>query len=341
MTDIERVRQMVRDGRISEAEGAQLIAVLEDAQTADDELASAGQEIDAKAHKVDALAAPGQIAAPGQSAALSQSAGPDNNPTPDNNAATGHHAAPLPALDDPAAVPLPEPVVPATPSPARAPEPPSPPSAPFAPEGTRWVSLQMLAGNLDVVVDDALEEPEIESDGPVDVIVERAADGFKVSWDQPSGSFLDKVFGRLRGGNLSMRLPPGYGLSLAATAGDVDLDGVHYLRGHLTAGDLDARGLKGIDFTSRAGDIEVEAELTAGAHRLNVTAGNVEVRLAATSSVAITADASIGDISSRVPGVKPTSRGLGEGLKGTYGAGAATLDIAVTTGKIELEVRDV
>jgi len=201
------------------------------------------------------------------------------------------------------------------------------------------VSLQMLAGELDVVVDDGLEEPEIESDGPVDVIVERAGNDFKVRWDQPSGSFLDKMLGRLRSGNLSMRLPAGYGLDLAATAGDVDLVGVPYLRGHLTAGDLDATGLKGIDFTSRAGDIEIEAELTSGSHRINVTAGNVQVRLAPASGVAIKADASIGDISSKLPGLKTKGRSLGESLEGNYGNGAAQLEVSVTTGSIDLGER--
>jgi len=197
----------------------------------------------------------------------------------------------------------------------------------------------MLAGDLDVVVDDDLDAPAIESDGPVDVIIERADNGFRVRWDQPSGSFLDKMIGRLRSGNLSMRLPPGYGLDLAATAGDVDLVGVPYLRGHLTAGDLDASGLKGIDFTSRAGDIEIDAELTTGSHRINVTAGNVQVRLAPTSNVAIKADASIGDISTKLPGLNTTSRSLGESLEGNYGNGAARLEVSVTTGSIDLRAR--
>ena len=49
MTDIERVKQMVRDGRITEAEAEQLIAVLDTAQAADEELREAGEEIGAEA----------------------------------------------------------------------------------------------------------------------------------------------------------------------------------------------------------------------------------------------------------------------------------------------------
>ena len=334
---------MVRDGRITEAEAEQLIAVLDSAKAADDELQEAGEEIGAEARAIEAATAQeGAAATPDARGLAHENTG-------------GHDIAPLPPVE---AQPAQVPAAPATP---RSPElpftpkaPPTPPqfgttgrtdqaggasqSTAAAPEGTRWVSLQMLAGELEVRVDESLEEPGVESDGPVDVIIERADNGFVIRWDQPGGSFLGKMIGRLRSGNLSVRLPPGYGLDLAATAGDVDLEGVPYLRGHLTAGDLDAKGLKGIDFTSRAGDIDIEAELTSGSHRINVTAGNVNLRLAPTSGVAITADASIGDISSKLPDLKTTSRSLGESLVGVFGNGSASLDMSVTTGSIRLGV---
>lgn len=327
MSDIERVRQMVKDGRITEAEGEQLIGVLGSANAADNELQAAGEQIDAEARAIEA-------GNPRHLAGAPLPPFEPENQLPD--AQSGADGPPAPRSANP-------PTAPAAPAAPVAPPAPGAPaaSAPTgsAPAGTRWVSLQMLAGDLDVVVDDAIDQPEVESDGPVDVIVERSDDGFRVRWDQPSGTFLDKMIGKLRSGNLRMRLPTGYGLDLAATAGDVDLVGVPYLRGHLTAGDLDATGLRGIDFTSRAGDIEVEAELTSGSHRLSVTAGNVVLKLAPNSSVAIKADASIGDISSRLPDLKTSSRSLGESLAGNYGAGAATLDVAVTTGSIKLDVR--
>ena len=355
MTDIERVKQMVRDGRITEAEGDQLIAVLETAKVADDELQAAGEEIGAEARAIEAGTPLDRMLAPlpAIDAELTASSGAlvAPNEAPELGSPSASNTPPAPnAPSTPVAQNAPAaPNAPVSPNAPAAPVPPVAPGASgstsgsatgpastAAPAGTRWVSLQMLAGDLDVVVDDGLEQPEVESDGPVDVIIERSEDGFRVRWDQPSGSFLDKMLGKLRSGNLSLRLPAGYGLDLAATAGDVDLVGVPYLRGHLTAGDLDATGLKGIDFTSRAGDIELEAELTSGSHRINVTAGNVDVRLAPHSSVSIKADASIGDISSRLPDLKPKSRSLGESLEGAFGGGAANLDIAVTTGSIKL-----
>lgn len=298
---------MVRDGRITQAEGEKLIAVLDAAREADDELRAADEEMGAEARAIEGAGAPAAV------------------------------VAPMPAVDAPAQTPpQAAPVRPAAPTPPPAPD--SPTTA--APAGTRWVSLQMLAGDLHVKVDERLEEPEAESDGPVDVIVERSENGFRVRWDQPSGSFLDKVIGRLRSGKLSLRIPPGYGLDLAATAGDVDLVNVPYLRGHLTAGDLDATGLKGIDFTSRAGDLDIEVELTSGEHRVSVTAGAVDLKVAPASSVIIKADASIGDISNKLLDNRTISSSLGESLEGRYGAGEARLTVAVTTGNIKLEPRN-
>lgn len=200
--------------------------------------------------------------------------------------------------------------------------------------------IEALAGDLHVKTDDSLDSPTVKSDGPVTATVEPSGDGYRVSWDQPTGSFLDKMLGRLKTGNLHLRIPKGYGLELEATAGNVELHGVPYLRGHLTAGNVEARGLKGIDFTGRAGNFELELELTSGAHQLKVTAGNLELELAPTSDVRVRAEASIGDVSSRVPGLETGSRGLGQTLEGVYGNGAADLELRVTTGNIELELAD-
>lgn len=309
MSEIERVRRMVQDGRITEAEGQQLIEVLKGAEAADEELQAADRQI----------------------------------------VAESRFEAPLPAAEHVSTTPQPvNPQAPQTPTaPARpaaagqapaAPTPPSPVAS--APEGTRWVKLQMLAGDLTVNVDEAIEEPIAECDGPVDVIIERSGNGFNVKWDVPDMSFLEKMLGRIKSGNLSLTLPKGLGLDLNTTAGNVQLNHVPYLRGSMTAGNLEARGLRGIDFTGRAGDYKVELDLTSGAHRMNVTAGNIKLKLAATSSVAINAMSSIGDITSHIPNIKKRSRMLGEELSGSLGTGQSKLEVSVTTGSVTLEVSD-
>ena len=60
MSDIDRIKQMVQDGRITQEEADRLIEVLSEAQAADEELQQAGAEIDAEAQA--ALAAPEQAA---------------------------------------------------------------------------------------------------------------------------------------------------------------------------------------------------------------------------------------------------------------------------------------
>src|SRR5690606_39193034 len=49
VTDIDRIKQMVQDGRITPEEGDRLIAVLGDAKAADDELQVAGEAMEVEA----------------------------------------------------------------------------------------------------------------------------------------------------------------------------------------------------------------------------------------------------------------------------------------------------
>ncbi len=328
MTEIDRVKQMVKDGRITEAEGNQLIEVLKGAEAADEELQAADRQMVAES-RFDAPLPPAVPTRPIQAAQPAQ---------PKQPAQAAQAAQPVQLAQQ--KQPEPPKQSAQTPPAGGAAQPAGP-----APAGTQWVKLHMLAGDLTVNVDESLEEPEAECDGPVDVIIERTTYGFEVRWDNPNrdhagSSFVEKMLGKFKAGNLRLTLPKGLGLDLRATAGNVTMTGVPYLLGHMTAGNLDAKDLKGIDFTSRAGDTRVALDLTGGQHRMNVVAGNIKAVLAHGSSAAVTASASIGDITSRIPGTKKKGRGLGEQLSGTLGAGEAKLDIVVTTGNLLLEVDD-
>lgn len=359
MTDIDRVKQMVQSGRITAAEGEQLIKVLEQSKAADEELQLADQEIarhelgnqeptdqeptdQEPAHQEPADHEPTDLE-PTNLEPTEQEPG-NKTPSAETSAHLVQSRAPLPpALEQPPTSERP-PTPTRPPVPEAPPAPPQPgatPAAQPAPTDARWVQLEALAGDLIVTVDESLESPTIKTDGPGAPSIEPSAQGFRVTWNEQTGSFLDKMLGRLKAGNLSMSLPKGYGLDLAASAGNVTLHDVPYLRGHLTAGNLKATRLKGVDFAGRAGNLMAEVELTAGTHQLKVTAGNVNVKLAPNSDVHVKAEASIGDVSSKVPGLKPSNGGLGGSLNGAYGAGAATLDVRVTTGNIDLVVADV
>lgn len=204
----------------------------------------------------------------------------------------------------------------------------------------RWVRFEMLAGDLDVYVDGSLQAPVVRSTRDIEAVIEQADYGFLVKWEQLGQGLRGLLHQGAEASKVKLILPEGFGLDLRGTAGDVDLRGVPYLRGHLIAGDVDAKGLKGVDFTCRAGDVELELELTDGTHSLTVTVGDAELELGPNSSVQIVGEVVIGDIRSELPGVVPSGRGAGARLEGTVGAGAATLDVRVTTGNLELEVAD-
>ena len=289
MNDIERVKQMVDEGRITSAEGERLITILSEVEAGDAALQAAVQE---------ASAAEPQV------------------------------LAPLPAA---AAV---------TPPPAE--------DTASAPDGLRWVRIVMLAGDLGVSVDGAIREPVASSDVNGDLEVETTPDGFTVRLQPKEAGFIDHMLGGFRSGRVDLRIPVGYGADIAATAGNIDLDGVPYLRGKLTAGDLDAVGLQGIDFTTMAGDVDVSVLLTTGEHRIVATAGDVTIKFQPDCNVLVNGSVSIGDISSQLPGMEAERQGLGQRFSATLGSGsalgdgssasaeAATLAVRLATGQLNL-----
>ncbi len=279
MNDIERVKQMVDEGRITNAEGERLIAILTEVEAGDAALRAAAQE------------------------AASTVESQMTDPPP---------AAPT------LAAPLPE-------------------GAASAPDELRWVRIEMLAGDLGVSVDSTIEEPVANSEVSGTLEVETTPDGFRVRLQPKEGGFLDRMLGGFRSGRVDLRIPAGYGADIAATAGDIDLEHVPYLRGKLTAGDLDAVGLRGIDFTTMAGDVEVSVDLREGTHRIAATAGDVTIRFHPDCNVQVNGSVSIGDIDSKLPGLESTRQGLGQRFSATLGDGAATLDVRLATGRLNLE----
>jgi hypothetical protein len=208
-----------------------------------------------------------------------------------------------------------------------------------APEGTRWVHVSLLAGDLSLRADPDVNEVVVRGDTD-SVRVEPSADGFTVRHVKDDGqdSWVDRFLSRIRSGHVEVRVPEGYGVDLAVTAGDVEIEGVPYLRGRLTSGDLDARGLRGIDFTTAAGDLDLQMTLTEGRHRLRATAGDFNVRLGAGSDVQVAGSVSIGSASVRAQGFDTDRRGVGQRFQGRVGEGKAQLDVHVTTGDVHVRV---
>lgn len=301
MNEIERIHKMVEAGTITGDEAERLLSVLREIDQADGELAASEAAMEAEARRIEVDPAAEAVGVEGAAQAR-QAAG----------ASAAAFAAEVPA-DRGAAVP----------------------------EGTRWVHVSLLAGDVSLRADPDVREVVVAGDTE-SVRVEPSSDGFTVSHvrDDGQGPWVDRFLSLIRSGHVELRVPAGYGVDLAVTAGDVDIDGIPFLRGRMTSGDLDARGLRGIDFTTAAGDLDLEMTLTEGRHRLRATAGDVNVRLGAGSDVAVEGSVSIGSASVSAPGFDLDRRGVGQRFRGRVGAGTAHLDVHVTTGDVEVKVSD-
>jgi hypothetical protein len=324
----ERIHKMVEAGTITEGEAERLLSVLREIDQADGELAASAAAMEDEARQVERMDGP----EPGADAAVHTGAAAAGPAAAGPAAAAGSaRRAPVPG-----AAP-----VPAGEAPAGSRGPASAEAGAGAPRDTRWVRVSLLAGDVSVRADPDVDEVVVRGDTE-SVRVEATADGFTVGHAKGEGqeSWVDRFLSRIRSGHVELRVPAGYGVDLAVTAGDVEIRGVPFLRGRLTSGNLDARGLHGIDFTTAAGDINVEMTLTEGRHSLRATAGDVSVRLGAGSNVEVDGSVSIGSASVRAPGFEADRRGVGQRFRGRVGAGRARLDLHVTTGDVDVKVSD-
>ncbi|MEJ2666558.1 MAG: DUF4097 family beta strand repeat-containing protein [Deinococcales bacterium] len=328
MDETERIHKMVEAGTITDAEAERLLNVLQEIDDAERELAASGEAMEDRARQV---ADPSGAGSPSPS---ERSVPPETG----HNSGAGVASTAEPAGTGTAAMgaapPVPEPG-------ARPPSAPAPATGAAAPEGVRWLHITLLAGDVEVRSVPGLDEVELAGQQG-SVQLEPTADGYVLRHQRDGGgdSWVDRVLSRLRAGNVRVRVPEGFGVDLNVTAGDVDMDGVAYLRGRLTSGDLSAHGLKGIDFLTAAGDVDLGMTLTEGRHSVRATVGDVNIRLGAASSVAVEGSVSIGDASVRVPGFELDRHGIGQRFQGRMGDGAATLAVHVTTGDLNVKVRD-
>jgi len=344
MDEKERIRNMVAAGTLTDAEAERLLGVLDDIDRAEAELDASGEAMEAEARAAEAGDAPaaggagsppaatgpssavgpeGAASGPAAASALAAATAATVGGAPAGAAASGGGAAAAAAQARSGGA--------ATASGGVA----------IAPEGTRWLHVSLLAGDVDITADAGIDRVEMSGEGG-GLRLEPAADGYSLRHEGESqgGSWVDRLLTRVRAGDVRIRVPSGYGVDLSVTAGDVDLDGVAYLRGRLTSGNLTARGLEGVDLVTSAGDIDLDMALTEGRHRLRATAGDVDIRLAAGSSVTVHGSVSIGSASVHAPGFDVDRRGIGQHFEGRVGDGSASLEVHVTTGDISMKVRD-
>ena len=290
--EIERVRNMLAEGKITAGEAEQLIAVLDEVGGVERDLEAVGAAADrAGSVQLDEVGDEPEAEAPPAS---------EQGSTSDEGDAGG-----WPGID-------------------------------------RWLLVSMLAGDLDVRLDESISEPVVRSPGGTGTDFDVVADGnnFRVSqFGNAKGDFFNRLIDGFKRSDLDIRLPPGFSLKLDMKAGDITMRDVPYLSGKLLAGDLDATGLQGIDLDMQAGDLDLELTPTAGRHKVRVSAGDVNVRLNQGSNVQVRGRVSIGE--ARIDGDTSSERsGLGASLDTTVGSGDATLDLQLSTGQLTLKVHD-
>ena len=351
MSDIDRIRQMVGEGRITEEEGDHLINVLREVDAGGANFSSgAAPQSAAPSWESEQAAAPYVVGARDYRDSTSDAFGPGEGHEDDvrdamravreaarSSREATRNAARAARDAAKAARHATRDVARGVVALAHGSSPHVRPGRNIAPAGTRWVTVEMLAGNLTVDAVEGLQRPEIDA-SVGNPIVEDTEDGYRIRFAPERGGPLDRFLSNVRSGSFTVRIGRDHGLMLKATAGDVSLNDVRYLQGQLTAGDLSASPLEGVDFTTMAGDVSVTLRLRDGEHALTSAAGDVNVVLAPDSDVTVDGSVSIGDASSDFGGISSNRHGLGERIEGTLGRGAATLRLRVTTGDLNIRV---
>jgi hypothetical protein len=239
-----------------------------------------------------------------------------------------------------AATPPPTPPTPSTADAATEATPDAPRAADLLDDLDRWVRVELFACALDVRVDPDAHEPRVDA-RKGDVRLEASDDGWRVTQARgEQGTWLERLVDGVQGTRLNLVLPPRTGVHLDVKAGDVELHGVPALVGRLAAGDLDARGLRAVDLSVSAGDVDLALDPAPGAHRVRLSVGDLNVHLPAAADVRVEGEVSIGDASAFAPLTTERRGMVAESLRGTLGAGRATLRLEVGTGDLDVRRDD-
>lgn len=225
-----------------------------------------------------------------------------------------------------------------------------------------WLSVEMLAGDLDIRVDSSLSEPVVDKgnvvfgkeDNIYKVNRERVKRGKSLTGNMEDmanniedvakdiSSLVANIFHGLNG-DLKIRIPPNFAVEIKSKAGDVDVDGAAYLKANLLAGDLDAKNIGGIHLNMAAGDVDIRMKPITGDNYIKLAVGDLDIELEKGSSVRVGASVVMGDIDLKGP---PELKGLvqqnktmmGGDFMVKVGEGKASLEIDLNTGDLDVVV---
>jgi hypothetical protein len=206
--------------------------------------------------------------------------------------------------------------------------------------------LEINAGDIDIEGVEGSNEIRAEGDN-THLNIKVDGDGVRID-SQPMTSnptemaWLDTVFqaiGRFLPVTVKLKVPANLTLvEVRALAGDIDVKGVHgRVDVELQAGDVNICDASSFRVQASAGDIDVQTQLTGGESSVKALAGDVDINLEPGSSVALNASNSAGDISARGFILTHVDKRItGGSLTGTLGDGRARLEVHLSAGDVDI-----
>jgi len=314
VNDRERIESLANEGRITREEANRLLELIDDIDSTEQSVHEAEEQA--------WFAQPAQAPVPPQAEPV-QPAAPQNSAPPAGPGPEAHQGSNAGQQE------------PANPNLA-GPGPDAPRQAPEAgATPPRWFNLEMLAGEVEVIVNPAVTRPTARNDeGQLEL--EETQDGVRLRNSGRDENFFDRLLGGFHRSTVEIELPEGWGLDVNLKAGELKVRGaLPALRGSMLAGQLKAKEAKAVDLDVKAGEVDIGLVLTQGQHRIRTVTGSIDVRLLPGSDVEVTARVKIGDLDTPRDWQR-YARGIGADAKHRIGAGTAKLELDVTTGDLDV-----
>jgi hypothetical protein len=198
-----------------------------------------------------------------------------------------------------------------------------------APAGTRWLRVEVMAGDIRIQGGD-VDAPELASSDD-DVVLEPDGDDWRLHVVRGHSSW----FGQWPRRTIRATVPRDVAVRLDVKAGDVRVRDVRAVRGRMVAGDLRLDEVRGVDIHKSAGDVDARLLLTEGRHRIDARAGDIDVTLLQGSSAQVDGSVTMGDVSGGA-GFERTRSGMGGRVSGRVGDGEASLRVHLSAGDLEI-----
>lgn len=225
---------------------------------------------------------------------------------------------------------------------AREATPEAPSAAPTDPVGPlprevaarRWLVVEMLAADVRVTPVAGSTEPRLRT-SVKGATLQPEGDGWRLRYRRDGSSWFMGSYSPER---IEVEIPDELGVELDIKAGDVELQGVRFVRGRMLAGDLVIDGAEYVDVDKKAGDFSARIRPSWGRQRLSSKAGDLDVTLLPGSDVRISASVKVGDLRAQGAGLQGDhqSHGIGHRYEGTLGSGQAELELRLAAGSLTL-----